>query len=232
MKVLREICLSILIAFFLISGVTYAQSPATKSYYRKGVEYGAQGKFTKAKVEFKKALKIDPFYRPAISSLETIKDVLAQKIKKETAIYTFKGFSYGHKGNVYRAIQKFTKAIENDPKYAVAYANRGFAYAYQGQYDRAIRDHTKAIEIDPKYARAYHGRGLAYGDNDEYDRTIRDHTKAIEIDPKYAIAYENRGSIYLVARGNKAKGCADFKMACKLGKCRNYTIVKLKGYCK
>ena len=51
MKVLREMCLSILIAVFLLSGVTYAQNPAEESY-DKGVAYGIQGKFTKAKEEF------------------------------------------------------------------------------------------------------------------------------------------------------------------------------------
>jgi len=81
MKVLRGISLSILMILFLTFGVTYAQRPAEKSY-DKGVEYAVQRNFPKAKEEFEKALKVDPFYGPAELSLKTIKDVIEQKIKR------------------------------------------------------------------------------------------------------------------------------------------------------
>ena len=90
MKVLRQMCLSFLVALFLISGVTYARSPAVGSY-EKGVAHAIQGEFTKAKEAFEKALTIDPAYGPAAASLEVMKDVIEQKIKTETAIHLFKG---------------------------------------------------------------------------------------------------------------------------------------------
>ena len=79
MKVFREISLSILTILFLTVGVTYAQSPAEESY-NKGVEYAVQGEFLKAKEEFEKALRDDPFFRPAEQHLIIIKDVIEQKI--------------------------------------------------------------------------------------------------------------------------------------------------------
>jgi tetratricopeptide (TPR) repeat protein len=42
------------------------------------------------------------------------------------------------------------KAIEFDPKLAMAYNNRGSAYGKNGDLDRAIADVKKAIELDPK----------------------------------------------------------------------------------
>jgi len=39
-----------------------------------------------------------------------------------------------------KAITDFTRAIELDPKSALAYSNRGIAYANLQQYDKAIGD--------------------------------------------------------------------------------------------
>ena len=56
-----------------------------------------------------------------------------------------------NKGELDKAIADFSKAIEIDPKSAIAYNNRGWAYEGKKDYDRAIADYSKAIEIDPKY---------------------------------------------------------------------------------
>ena len=97
MKALRGICLSFLMIIFLTFGVTYAQNPAENSFYE-GLEYAVQGKFSKAKEEFEKALKVDLYYEPAKFYLKVITDINEQKIKRETAIHLFKGISYTTKG--------------------------------------------------------------------------------------------------------------------------------------
>jgi tetratricopeptide (TPR) repeat protein len=74
------------------------------------------------------------------------------------------------KGDYDRAIADFNKAIELDPKDAIAYGGRGFAYSSKADYDRAIADLTKAIELDPKNARIYYyNRGKAYERKGGYD---------------------------------------------------------------
>jgi len=174
--------------------------PTEESYY-KGVEYAVQGKFLEAKEEFEKVLKVDPFYESAEHSLKIIKDVIEQKIKRETVIYLFKGASYFNKHQFDQAIGDYTKAIEISPKYALAYVNRGGAYNDgKGQYDKAIRDYTKALDINPKYAEAYYSRGIAYVKKGQYDKAISDFIKALEINPKYAFAYNNRGVAYFNKR--------------------------------
>ncbi len=230
MKILST-TVSILIILFLVCRVTYAQGSA-KEYYYKGVEYAVQGKFQEANEEFEKALKVDPFYGSAENSLKVIKDVIEQKIKRETAIHLFKGTSYANKGQFDQAISDYTNAIEINPKYAEAYYARGIVYYDQGEYDQAISDFTKAIEINPKFAEAYYNRGIVYKNKDQYDQAISDYTKALEINPKYAKAYNNRGFIYLVKLRNKVKGCADWKKACQLGECENYNYAKQKGDCQ
>ena len=49
-----------------------------------------------------------------------------------------------------KTIADYTKAIELNPKLAMAYINRGNAYGRLKQFDKAIADLTKAIELDPK----------------------------------------------------------------------------------
>jgi len=111
-------------------------------------------------------------------------------------VYNYRGRAYGMSGNYDLAIQDYNKAIELNPKYALAYTNRGFAYGRQGNYDLAIQDYNKAIELNPKYALAYTNRGFAYGRQGNFDLAIQNYTKAIELDPNAAAAYYNRGLAY------------------------------------
>jgi len=41
----------------------------------------------------------------------------------------------------------------------------------------------------------------------------------------------NRGFIYMTDLMNKTKACADWKEACELGLCSNYSLAKEKGFC-
>ncbi len=141
-----------------------AEAPSERAgaYYDKGIEYGVQGKFKEAKGEFEKALKVDRFHGPAKECLKLTEDAISRKIKKETALYVFKGTAYGNKGMLDEAIAEYGHAIAVEPDYAGAYSNRGAAYYRKGEYDRAIADFGKAIEINPLYAEAYYNRGNAY----------------------------------------------------------------------
>ena len=92
------------------------------------------------------------------------------------------------------AIADYNKAIEIDPRHALAYNNRGLARGVKGDLDGAIADYNKTIEIDPHYSQAYFNRGKARDDKGDHDGAIADYTKVIEIDPRYAKAYYNRGN--------------------------------------
>jgi len=137
-------------------------------------------------------------------------------------VYNYRGRAYGMSGNYDLAIQDYNKAIELNPKYALAYTNRGFAYGRQGNSDLAIQDFTKAIKLDPNDAAtysnrgiAYSNRGVAYSDKGNYDLAIQDYNKALELEPNLAEAYNNRGDAYRI-RGEPDRAIRDFNKALEL----------------
>ena len=114
----------------------------------------------------------------------------------KTSSWVEKGVALVIEGKYNEAIEAFNKAIELNPKDAVAYNNRGAAYGQIGNYKQQIEDSSKALQINPKDAVAFNNRGVAYGELGNYEQEIEDCTKAIELNPKLAVAYYHRGIAY------------------------------------
>jgi len=99
--------------------------------------------------------------------------VTTEEIKEtDSDVLLNQGVVLLEEGQYDRAIAYFNKAIEINPKYAVAYLNRGSAYDGKGQYDKAISDFNKAIEINPRFAVAYFNRGFVYDRKGQLDKAI------------------------------------------------------------
>jgi tetratricopeptide (TPR) repeat protein len=71
------------------------------------------------------------------------------------------------------AIASFTKAIELDPKLALAHNNVGFALGSQGKVDEAIACYKKAIQLDPKYVNAHFNLGKALSKKGKVNEAVR-----------------------------------------------------------
>ena len=85
----------------------------------------------------------------------------------------------------------YNKALEINPRLAIAYYNRGNAYLSKGQYDEAISDYNKALEINPRYAGAYANRGFFYYAKGQYDKAWEDMHKAEDLGLKTPLKYLN-----------------------------------------
>jgi tetratricopeptide (TPR) repeat protein len=195
MKALRTTSLVALLVLLTIPCLSLVFDSADQGLAR-GVDYGAKGKFKKAKVEFVNILKFVHSMEAAKRYLRVIEDLREQKIRKSTAIGFFKGTAYTFNNQWGEAIAEYDKAIALDPSYAEIYFNRGYTHNKMGEYDKGISDFTKVLEINPRYSMAYNNRGFAYGKKGQHDKAISDFTKAIELDPDNFLAYNNRGFTY------------------------------------
>ena len=118
-------------------------------------------------------------------------------------------------GQVEKAIEAYSHAIELKSDFADAYNNRGAAYEAKGDHDHAIQDYDKVIALKPEDAIAYNNRGNAYGAKGDHVRAIQDYDKAIARNPDLAEVYNNRGNAY-GKKGDHARAIQDYDKAIAL----------------
>jgi Flp pilus assembly protein TadD len=113
------------------------------------------------------------------------------------------------------AIACYRKAIELDPKDAVAHGTLGNALLAKGQVDEAIASYRNAIELDPKNAKAHVNLGAALFHKGQVDEAIACCRKAIELDPKNAMFHNNLG-FALERKGQLDGAIASFRKVVEL----------------
>ena len=118
-------------------------------------------------------------------------------------------------GQIEKAIEAYSYAIELNPNNVSAYNNRGVAYGKKSEVDRAIEDLNTAIQRNPDYAKAYNNRGVVYGLKGDFDRAIKDYNTVLKRKPNYAKAYNNRGIAYR-EKGDFDRAISDFNTAIEL----------------
>jgi predicted negative regulator of RcsB-dependent stress response len=133
--------------------------------------------------------------------------------------------------NPTQALNLLNKAVVADPKFANVYSNRGNAYRDLKQYPKAIKDYTKAISLDPSHIKAYNNRGNIYYEQKKYQQALKDYNQCLRLNPNYKFAYVNRGLVFYQLK-NKIRACKDFQKACQLGDCDGLNWAKGKKICK
>ncbi len=130
--------------------------------------------------------------------------------------YYLKGreyYSRYHKEDNENAIELFHKALEIDPRYALAYAGLGDAYGQRVQkfgfsrrwIDSSLTASRKAISLNPNLAEAYKSLGLAYGEKGLYRQALDAVRKAVDLNPNYYPAVANIGwGFWLTGRFDEA----------------------------
>ncbi len=140
--------------------------------------------------------------------------------------YYLKGREFFHKvtrKNVEYASNMFSRAIEEDPNYALAHAGLADCYSYLFMYyensqenlERSASESKKALELDQNLAEAHTSRGLAVSLNLQYADAEKEFDIAIELNPKL---YE---ACYFYARtcrqqGNFEKAASLFEKASEI----------------
>jgi tetratricopeptide (TPR) repeat protein len=95
-----------------------------------------------------------------------------------------------------QAVQEFSLAIRQNPRYAIAYFLRGITYQQLRQHSQALADFNQYIAIDPYFYLAYFSRANAKrNDLKDPQDTLSDYDAAISLNPQFASAYINRAHL-------------------------------------
>lgn len=130
---------------------------------------------------------------------------------------------YAHEG-LGKAIEYFTRAIDEDPTYALAYA--GLADSYyrlsnfylptQEAMPKAKLAAKKALELDETLAEAHAALGLVYLFYDwDWIAAEQEFSRAIELNPGYAIAHQ-RMAVYFNLQGRFDEAMHELQLAIDL----------------
>jgi tetratricopeptide (TPR) repeat protein len=100
--------------------------------------------------------------------------------------HTKRGTAYLKKGQYDAAIGEYSKALEINPRSAVAYYNRSVAYTNKGKYDKAVTDCSSALQLNPNDANSYYSRGVSYWHLGSKDEAMKDLQSAAKLKHKGA----------------------------------------------
>jgi tetratricopeptide (TPR) repeat protein len=131
----------------------------------------------------------------AISNCTIVIGNPAYPAKDRAGAHLNRATAWSKKGDLAKAIDDYTHAIELDPSFALAYANRGAMYVALKDDARALPDFQKAIELDSKYAFAYANRGEIFERRGDRDAANADYEMALSLKPgpvPLSIATEGR----------------------------------------
>ena len=81
-----------------------------------------------------------------------------------------------------KAIEMYTKAIEEAPTDHTILGNRAAAYHQKGEYDSALTDAEKCIEVKPDWSKGYQRKAMALQAQHKLDEAIEFYEKGVEID--------------------------------------------------
>ena len=131
-------------------------------------------KNTKAKANFKNALKINPKFLSALINLS---------------------ITYQNLNNYNQAITYLKKAVAIKPTMYELYNDIGFLYKKNKEYSLSIKYFNSAIEINNKYDNAFFNLGLSLKELNKLDEAFKNFIKTIELNPNHSNAYFELGEI-------------------------------------
>ena len=159
----HKLLFSLLICSVLLFGTACSSKEDRKqSYFDRGMELYNQGNYTKARLEFKNVLQIDP--------------------KDADAYYMF-GLLEEKEENWRKAFSLFFRAVELKPEHQDAQVHLGTIYVLAGETDKALEAAEAVLKTTPDHSQALVLRGFALAKSGENDAAIEDVLNAFSSDP-------------------------------------------------
>ncbi len=128
------------------------------------------------------------------------------------------------------ALRDADRAVQLDPKSALAFAVRALVQLSAGEVAEAISDADEAVWLDAKLGLAYRVRGMAHARRGTIDLALADMSRAIGSDPRDRVALMARAESYL-RRNDTDAALADYEQSLKL-EGRDARAVYGRGRCR
>jgi tetratricopeptide (TPR) repeat protein len=162
----------ICILFYLFSHIKMndPKSNLAVSHSNMGISYKKLGDSKNARLEYEKAIKVDPDCALAHYNLGNI---------------------YREKGLIEDAIKEYEMVINITPRDIEAHYNLGIAYQGKGLIADAIKEYNVVVGINPNHVLAYNNLGVAYAIKGRLHKAIACWDRVLEIDPEDTAAHNN-----------------------------------------
>lgn len=195
-----------------------------KAYLLRGIEYENSKEPNKVIREANSALAINPKMAEAYAL-------------RARGYYMLVFTCFGQDKDLTRkGLADLDKAIELDPKLAVAYFNKGVWLFGEKKSKEAIVSLTRAIELAPAEYTYYNYRAIAYEETGQVDKAIEDLSAFIKLKPSEINGYRRRANAY-IQKGDGKKALEDLNRAIviapkdfKLKRNRGELLMKLKRF--
>jgi tetratricopeptide (TPR) repeat protein len=112
-----------------------------------------------------------------------------------------RGYEASRKDKVSEALSCYTRALELEPKNAMARYLRAHMFFIKWQFQNAVDDYSLAIKNGPKekfILDAYYFRGSAFEAQGKYDGALNEYNKFLELNPNSEKGYTARGNLYFI----------------------------------
>ena len=108
------------------------------------------------------------------------------------------GYAYFKKTNYLESIDAYKKAIELNPRYALALYRLGESYYQLDRLDEALVMFNRSLKLVPNSAVIYYKKGILYVKKREPDNAKESFKKVISLDPKSEYAQQSKEYIKLL----------------------------------
>jgi tetratricopeptide (TPR) repeat protein len=142
-------------------------------------------------------------------------DMLLKSHPRLVAAYLGRGTAYALLGDLVKATEDFSSALDIDPKCMDGWKRRGQTRSALGYDNEALFDLSKAAELGPHDHEVFHQRGLVLYKLRNYRRAMLDFRKAISIDGANKLSWNHLG-LCLTAIGSPDEAIEAHKKAVAL----------------
>jgi arylsulfatase A-like enzyme/lipopolysaccharide biosynthesis regulator YciM len=126
---------------------------------------------------------------------EAVRLLAAFAATNDPALLNAYGIALADLGRPREAVQQFQRALQLDPRNALAFQNLGIVALRAGNVDAAGQNLTRALELNPKLPRALNTLGVVFARRNDFPRAVDAWQRAVALDPRQYDALFNLGMV-------------------------------------